>query len=80
MSQTVPTAGAARAPVRHKPRLADGWISTPEAEKRANVSKTSLIRWMTSGVLAGAKIGGRWRVSAPDLDRLLSGDEADPAA
>jgi len=76
MSQTVLTAGAARAPVR---RSAVDWITTTEAGRRANASKASIVRWVSGGALAGYKVVGRWRIDPADLDRLLAGQEADPA-
>ena len=72
MSQTVPTARAARAHVR----IPNHWISTPTAAERAQVATASIIRWASDGLLSGRKVVGRWRIDPQDLERLLTGREA----
>ena len=38
------------------------------------VSHKTLVRYMTSGKLQATKIGGKWRVSRPNLDKFLNGE------
>jgi excisionase family DNA binding protein len=48
------------------------FISVPEAAMRLGVTQSTVVRWVLHGLLEGMQEGhrSRWRISAPDVDRL----------
>src|SRR5919199_4954679 len=48
-----------------------GVLSTGQAAERLGVSVPTVKRWVERGTLAGARVGGRWRIAAEGVDRLV---------
>lgn len=47
------------------------WLSVPTIAERTDSSESTVRRWITSGRLPAARIGGVVRVRAEDLDALF---------
>jgi len=54
-------------------------LTVDQAADYLQVSKVTIWRWLSTGKLPGAKIGGRWRILRREIDGLLEG-EPDMAA
>lgn len=47
-------------------------LSTAETAARLGVTKQTVSRWINEGSLAHARVGGRYRIPASEVDRLLA--------
>lgn len=52
-------------------RPARGWLSTGQAAERLGVTVPTVKDWIRRGTLEGQPVGGRWRVSAASVDKVL---------
>ena len=51
---------------------ADRWVSTGDAAKMLSISSINTVkRWLSTHVLVGRKVGGRYQVSVASIERLL---------
>ena len=53
-------------------RLDRGFYTTTEAAKMLKVNARTIRRWIDKGYIQAKKIGGRWRIPASEVERLLS--------
>jgi excisionase family DNA binding protein len=69
---SIKTEPANREQLRHSDLL-----TVPETARRLRRSSDSLYRLVRAGKFDPAiKVGGRWLISVPKLDRMLHGDDA----
>lgn len=52
-------------------RPARGWLSTGQAAERLGVTVPTVKDWIRRGTLEGQPVGGRWRVSAASVEKVL---------
>jgi excisionase family DNA binding protein len=62
---------ALREALRALVRPERGVLTTGQAAERLGVSIPTVKRWVERGALIGGALGGRWRVSAESVDRLV---------
>ena len=49
----------------------NGYLSVNEVAKLLKVDTESIYRWVRSGKLPAAKIGGLWRIRKSDIDAFF---------
>ena len=49
------------------------WLSVPAAAQQAQISDSTFLNWVRRDPTLARKIGGRWRVDADRLQRILDG-------
>ena len=55
------------------PPQPDTFVSTQGAAQRCGVSRRTMLRWVSAGVIPGLRsAGGRWRIRARDLETYLA--------
>lgn len=52
------------------------YLSGPQAAARAGVSLPTIIAWCKRHPALGVQVGGRWRVSPSELERVCRGEVA----
>jgi len=49
-------------------------LTVPEAARMAGIAERTVRSWCLDRRI-GTKVGGRWRVSKPELSRILEGEQ-----
>lgn len=47
------------------------YLTTQEAARILRVHENSIRKWLKEGRLPGVRLGNRWRISLPAIDRMM---------
>ncbi len=51
-------------------------LTLNEAADRLNISRSTMLRWLKTGKIAGVKMGRDWRIDPDDLDRFIEASKS----
>lgn len=60
-------------PVKRTASAKDGTYSLPEVRAIIGITKQTSLHWLQDGTLKGVKVGGRWRITPEEVERVLAG-------